>query len=184
MTKLLISLPAFIFGLLIALFVPVSIIAAGAGGVVSLDLSPASGFTGDKVIVSGQNAPDQPLTVTIAPQSSPSTSFQLVSYVQPKSDGSWDAQIYIPRQWPGYTVTPGKYLVTVANADGSYTAQGILTVQPSPTAGVSPVPTKASAGGNILTQLGQHNAFIPVVGLILLLGLLVLLVNYLGKPKT
>lgn len=156
--------------------------AAGAGGVVTLDLNPVSAQTGMKLLVSGRNAPNGPLSLWIAPESNPSNSFQLMAAIQPKEDGSWDAQVYVPREWPRHAVVPGKYLVTVQNEDLSYQAQGSLTVLPVATATPASAAKPGIAGG-VVSWLRDRNPILPIVILIAILGGIALLVNRSGKPS-
>jgi hypothetical protein len=161
-----------------------SVFAAGAAGVVALDVAPPSGQTSIKVTLSGKNAPNTPLSVSFAPEIDPNNSFQLMAAVQPKDDGSWDAQVYVPRDWPQYQVVPGKYLFTVQNSDRSYIAQGSFTVLPvvSPTPKGTPSATSSGGVRGALSQIIAQNPLYASIGLVLILGIMAVVVNRFGKP--
>lgn len=184
MIKHLIAVLLIILGLiLVSLNVSVTrAAAAGSAGVVTLNLNPSSGQTAIKVVVSGTNAPNAPLSLWIAPESDPTNMFQLMAAIQPAVDGSWDAQVYIPREWPRHTVVPGKYLFTAQNADKSYVAQGEFTVLPAATAKPSPA-TQGGVAEGVVSWLNAKNPLLPIVLLIAILGGVAILVNKYGKPS-
>ncbi len=170
--------------LLVSLNVSVSRAAAsGSGGVVTLNLNPDHGQPGQKTVVTGTNAPNAPLSLWISPESNSSNMFQLMAAIQPKSDGTWDAQVYIPSQWPpSFQVIPGKYIITVENSAKSYIAQGEFIVTPAATPNPSPT-TKGGVAEGIVSWLNAKNPLLPIVLLIAILGGVAFLVNKYGKPS-
>lgn len=167
----------FVAGILGLMVVVSPVLAAGALGVVSLDLSPDSGQTSVKIAVNGKNAPSTPLSVWIAPEANPENAFQLTAVVQPKEDGSWEAQVYIPREWGKYTVVPGRYLITVQSANKSYVSQGVFTVLSA----VNATPQVQALPRAGFAQLLGNVPLAQTLGLVVLLVVLIFVVSRLGK---
>lgn len=155
--------------------------ASGALGVMTLNLEPTSGQVGAKVVVSGKNAPQTALQVWIAPESDLKNGFQLTASVQPDKDGSWQAQVDIPREWPKYVVVPGKYLVTVQSPDKSYMQQGEFSVLSAQGESPSSVPLSAKPG--VFKSLSK-SSLVPVIGLLAVLGAVGWAVNHFGKKTS
>lgn len=152
--------------------------ASGALGVMTLDLSPDSGQVGTRATASGKNAPQVSLSVWIAPESDLKNAFQLTASVRPNSDGGWQTDVDIPKEWPKYVVVPGRYLVTVQSPDRSYVEQGEFSVLSAE--GASPGPAVVTAKPGFMQSLGK-NSLLPIVGLLVILGALGWAVNHYGK---